>query len=480
VSKELRLPGTVAEINGAAQGPGTGAFFDLDGTIIAGYSARFLTEDRMRNREYDPRDIVRTLGVMIAGGGLTTQTFEELLALGARAWKGRAVEDLDEMGLRLFEKKVADVIYPEMRDIVLAHQRRGHTVVLTSSATTFQVEPVAAYLGIEHVLCNRFLTEDGVLTGEVESPVVWGPGKADAVQRFAADRGVEMERSYFYADGNEDLALMYLVGNPRPTNPGEKLEKIAKKRGWPVLKFSSRGAGSTVRTLLGVGSLLPIAGTAVGLGLLRRNKRVGLNFLSRSWIDVLFRLNGVELNIIGGENAWASRPAVFIFNHRNGFDPFIATRIVEKDFTAVAKAELRKDPIVGTFGRLADIAFVERSNPTAAVDALKPIEEMAAKGLSVIISPEGTRLDTREVGPFKKGAFRIAMAAGIPIVPIVIRNAELIAGRNASTFNPGTVDVAVLPPIPTTNWKLKDLGKHVAEVRQSYLDLLANWPVSDG
>ncbi len=480
MTQEMRLPGTVAEIDASAEGPVTGAFFDLDGTIIAGFSARFLAEDRMRKREYDPRDIVRTLGVMIAGGGLNPQTFEELLTMGARAWKGRAVEDLDEMGLRLFEQKVADVIFPEMQAIVLAHQRRGHTIALTSSATKFQVEPVAAYLGIDHVLCNQFVTEDGVLTGEIETPVVWGPGKADAVQRFATEHGVEIGRSYFYADGNEDLALMYLVGNPRPTNPGEKLEKIAKKRGWPILKFTSRGAGSTVRALIGIGSLLPIAGTAVGLGVLRRNKRAGLNFLSRTWLDTLFRVNGINLNVVGRENAWESRPAVFVFNHRNGVDPFIATRIVEKDFTAVAKAELRNDPIVGTFGRVADVAFVERSNPAAAVNALKPIEEMAAKGLSVIISPEGTRLDTREVGPFKKGAFRIAMAAGIPIVPIVIRNAEMIAGRDATSFNPGTVDVAVLPPIPTANWTLKDLNKHVAEVRQLFLDTLADWPNSDG
>ena len=65
--------------------------------------------------------------------------------------------------------------------------------------------------------------------------------------------------------------------------------------------------------------------------------------------------------------------------------------------------------------------------------------------------PEGTRLDTKEVGPFKKGPFRIAMAAGIPLVSIVIRNAEMIGGRNATTMNPGSVDVAVLPPISTAD-----------------------------
>jgi putative phosphoserine phosphatase/1-acylglycerol-3-phosphate O-acyltransferase len=94
-----------------------------------------------------------------------------------------------------------------------------------------------------------------------------------------------------------------------------------------------------------------------------------------------------------------------------------------------------------------------------------------------MIAPEGTRLDTTSVGPFKKGPFRIAMAAGIPIVPIVIRNAEIIAARNSTTMNPGTVDVAVFPPIPVSDWTIDTLPDRIAEVRQLYLDTLADWPV---
>ena len=64
---------------------------------------------------------------------------------------------------------------------------RGHTVVLSSSALTVQVEPVARFLGIKNVLSNKFETDDdGVITGEVLKPIIWGPGKARAVQAFAA------------------------------------------------------------------------------------------------------------------------------------------------------------------------------------------------------------------------------------------------------------------------------------------------------
>jgi putative phosphoserine phosphatase/1-acylglycerol-3-phosphate O-acyltransferase len=126
-----------------------------------------------------------------------------------------------------------------------------------------------------------------------------------------------------------------------------------------------------------------------------------------------------------------------------------------------------------------DTAFIDRDDPKAAIESLRKIEELARKGLSVLIAPEGTRLDTTEVGPFKKGPFRIAMSAGIPIVPIVIRNAEVIAERNSSTFNPGTVEVAVFPPIPVDDWTTENLEERIAEVRQLYLDTLKDWPHDD-
>jgi putative phosphoserine phosphatase/1-acylglycerol-3-phosphate O-acyltransferase len=464
---------TLAQIGASRAGRDVGAFFDLDGTLIAGYSARHI------ERERRPRasELLRTLALLVRSG-ITEESFAELMELGSAEWRGRTDEDLDEMALRMFEQNIRDLIYPEMREIVEAHQARGHTVALSSSASSFQVEPVARYLGIDNVLCNRFVSENGVLTGEVVRPVLWGPGKARAVQVFAAERGIDLGRSYFYADGNEDTALMYLVGHPRPTNPGKQLAKVAERRGWPVLRFTSRGSSPVqlVRSVVGTGAGIPIIGLGVGIGLAKRDKRAGINFVFERWLDVMFAANNVRTNVVGEENAWAQRPAVFLVNHRTTFDGIVAMRIVRKDFTAVAKAEIGESRVSGALGRFMDIAFVDRSDTAAAVAALEPIEELARKGLSVLIAPEGTRRQERELGPFKKGAFRIAMAADLPIVPIVVRNAEVIGGHNAYALHPGTVDVAVLEPISVKDWKVEELGERVEEVRQLYVDTLASWP----
>ncbi len=479
-SKELRLPGSVAEVMASPPGPRVGAFFDVDGTLVAGFTGVILTRERFRNGDMGIGELVS----MVAAGlnhQFGRMEFEGLINKATEVLRGRPLSDLQQIGERLFAEKIEKRIYPEMRDLVHAHLERGHTVVLSSSALTIQVEPVARFLGIPNTLTNRFdVDEDGVLTGKVITPILWGPGKANAVQKFAAEHDIDLKDSYFYADGDEDLALMHLVGNPRPTNPGDKMAEVARKRGWPILRFNSRGRGGLlgqVRTLLGVGSIVPAAYGAVGWGLLTRSRRRGVNFFTTAFPQMLLGLNGVRLNVLGEENLKKQRPAVFIFNHRNNFDPVVVASLLKDNWTGVGKKELESDPIVGTLGKLVDTVFIDRDDPKKAVEALQQAEQLTKKGISVMIAPEGTRLDTRSVGQFKKGPFRLAMAAGVPIVPIVIRNAEVLSARNSSTLHPGTVDIVVYPPLSLQGWTLDNLPEKIAEVRQLYLDTLADWPV---
>jgi putative phosphoserine phosphatase/1-acylglycerol-3-phosphate O-acyltransferase len=479
-SRDMRLPGSVAEVMASPAGPRIGAFFDLDGTLVAGFTAVILTQERFRSRDMGVGELIS----MIAAG-LTHQLggmeFEDLIEKASAALRGRSYSDLLQIGERLFAEKIEKRIYPEMRELVQAHLDRGHTVVLSSSALTIQVEPVARFLGISNTLTNRFeIDDDGALTGKVIRPILWGPGKANAVQEFATENKIDLARSYFYADGDEDVALMYLVGNPRPTNPGDKMREVARKRGWPILQFNSRGSGGLigqVRNLLGASAIVPAAYGAVSWGLLTRNRRRGVNFFTSAFPQLLLAINGVNLNVLGEENLTKKRPAVFIFNHRNNFDPVIVGALVKDNWTGVGKKELANDPVMGTLGKLVDTVFIDREDPKAAVASMKEAEKLAKNGLSVVIAPEGTRLDTRSVGAFKKGPFRLAMSAGVPIVPIVVRNAEAISARDSSTLHPGTVDIVVYPPMSLADWTLDDLTERIAEVRQLFVDTLENWPV---
>ena len=468
------LPGSVAEIAASPEGPTVGAFFDFDGTLMAGFSATHLSKARFRARDVGFRELVQTVAVGIRAG-VGRAGFDDLLQIGADAWKGRDHADLEAMGERLFEEAIADLVFPEMRALVVAHLDRGHTVVLSSSATEYQVEPVARYLGIDRVLCNRYVKSDGVLTGELQRPVIWGPSKAGAVQQLAAEAGVDLARSYFYADGDEDVALMHLVGHPRPTNPRKGLAKVARARGWPILRFtsraSSRGLGGRARQVAGVAALVPAAAAGAAVGLVRRDRAAALNVTRPRWLSAVLAIHGVELRVVGREHLSSPRPAVFLYNHRNHVDPFIAASLVARDFTAVAAPELAHDRVIGTFGRLGDVTFADADDPEV-------VAAVATRGLSVVVPAEGPAADTVTVGPFQPDAFRLAIATGTPVVPVVIRNAELVAGRTASTVVPGVVDVAVLAPVPVDGWSVETIDDHVADVRRRFLDALAHWPAT--
>jgi WS/DGAT/MGAT family acyltransferase len=188
-------------------------------------------------------------------------------------------------------------------------------------------------------------------------------------------------------------------------------------------------------------------------------------------------LAGVRLDVRGAEHL-TDRPAVFLFNHQSQLDVLILAKLLRGGFTGVAKKELANSPGFGLMFRLADVAFVDRHDTAQARQALQPAVQKLRAGISLAIAPEGTRSATPALGPFKKGAFHVAMQAGVPIVPIVIRNSGELMWRGATTIHAGTVQVAVLPPVPTTGWVAAELDKHVHQVRGQYLATLANWPAA--
>ncbi len=470
------------EVDTGPAGPAVGAFFDLDGTLVAGYTAAAQTRDRLRRRDLRVVEFLTIVDLAVQFR-LGRRAFETLIEGSALTVRGRPAREVDEMGERIFRQSVADLVYPEMRELVRAHQRRGHTVVLSSSALTNQVAPVARSLGIGHIVCNRLVAdEQGLLTGEVEQPVVWGPTKASGVQQFAAEHQVDLGASYFYADGDEDLSLMRLVGHPRPVNPGPALAKEAGRRGWPVLRFRSRGSGGLsgiARRLASVSSIGPLGVVALGIGLARRNKRAGVNFLTRVWPGTVLALNGIKLNVTGAEHLTERRPAVFLFNRRSSADVFLVAALLRDNWTGATAGEVPRSRVFGQLGRVLDVMFVDRGHPGAGSAARRPLEAAVSRGLSILVAPEGNRPGTRGVGPFKRKAFLIAMAAGLPVVPIVIRNSELVAGRQSVKLNPGTVDIAVLPPVSVAHWNSRNLRDRIARVQADYQRTLAHWPAQE-
>jgi putative phosphoserine phosphatase/1-acylglycerol-3-phosphate O-acyltransferase len=169
-----------------------------------------------------------------------------------------------------------------------------------------------------------------------------------------------------------------------------------------------------------------------------------------------------------------------VFNHQSKIDAIIVGKLLRAGFTGVAKKEAAAVPGFGQFFRFAGVAFVDRGNIAQAKAALAPaVAKIRGEGLSLVIAPEGTRSPTPRLGPFKKGAFHIAMQAKVPMVAVVLRNAGEVMWRSAQTIRPGTVDVVVHPPIDTRKWRIETINDHVREVRDLFVRTLDDWP-TDG
>jgi putative phosphoserine phosphatase/1-acylglycerol-3-phosphate O-acyltransferase len=143
---------------------------------------------------------------------------------------------------------------------------------------------------------------------------------------------------------------------------------------------------------------------------------------------------------------------------------------LRRDLAGVGKKEIGDVPVLGKLMQLGGTVLIDRENSKSAREAMEPLVDVLQKeGRSVCIAPEGTRSTSTNLGRFKKGAFYLAMQAGVPIVPIVIHNAIDVAPRGQYVFRPATVKVSVLPPVDTRGWTAATMNEHVESVRDMFL-----------
>lgn len=469
----------LAEVALARRGRRVAAFFDFDGTMIEGYSALALMQHRARSRELSPPEMARLVVV-----GLEAATgradFERVMRVGVRAFRGRDVSDMAELGESLLRSSLGGALYTDARRLVAAHRARGHRVVIASSALPFQIEPLARELMVNDVLCTQLECEGGVLTGEVAGPILWGEGKAEAIRRFAARARIDVTQSFAYGNGGEDIDFLSIVGRPRPINPSPELARVAEERGWPITRFIGPprpGPVEITRTVGAFGAFAVAFGTGVALGVLNRSRRDGMNVTMSTGSELALSLAGVRMNVEGEQHLWSHRPAVFIMNHQSLLDGFVVMKLLRGNVTGVAKREVAGQPVLGQFARLANMAFIDRGDRDQARKALEPVVQRLREGYSIAIAPEGTRSPTPRVGRFKKGAFHMAMRGGVPIVPIVIRNTGELLWRGSTFIRPGTIDVVVHEPISVADWSVEELDERIGEVRELFVRTLADWPV---
>lgn len=175
---------------------------------------------------------------------------------------------------------------------------------------------------------------------------------------------------------------------------------------------------------------------------------------THAWTRILVWAGGVRIVLHGTENL-VKEPRVYASNHVSWFDVFVLASVIPR-YKFVAKAELFRIPIFGPGARAVGTIPIHRENRKAAFGAYEEAAGRIRGGDSVIVFPEGTRGTTYALRPFKKGPFVLAIAAQVPVVPVLVHGTIAVQSRESWVVRGGTVHVHFLEPIPTAGMDYED------------------------
>jgi len=219
------------------------AFFDLDKTLMAGSSgmqfARVATRHGLVGRRQLASWGLEHLRYRLRG--TTDARTTEVLRVARELIAGVPARSFERMNPEVMAA-ILPRVYPQMLDEVYAHQDAGRPTFIVSAAGSGVVEPLAGVLGMDGGVGTRYEVDaDGTLTGRFDGPFVYGKGKVEAMQIFAAEHGIDLAISYAYSDSISDLPMLRAVGNPVVVNPDPPVLEIAREEGWQALRFERLG-----------------------------------------------------------------------------------------------------------------------------------------------------------------------------------------------------------------------------------------------
>jgi HAD superfamily hydrolase (TIGR01490 family) len=210
------------------------ALFDIDGTLIARNSAPLYMQHLRRSGQARRRDVLRSFYYLLRYK-LGSLNLDRALEESMNFIRGKNEAAIRDDCVQWYGDVIRQYVFPAMAATVEVHRAAGHVPAILTSATCYLAEPLAADLGIRHLLVTKLVVRDGHFTGEAVRPVCYGPGKIYWAERFAEAQDVDLGRSFFYTDSISDLPVLERVGEPRVVNPDPLLRREAQRRGWPVL-----------------------------------------------------------------------------------------------------------------------------------------------------------------------------------------------------------------------------------------------------
>lgn len=184
------------------------------------------------------------------------------------------------------------------------------------------------------------------------------------------------------------------------------------------------------------------------------------------WARIFCWLSLVRVTVRGRENIDRKTSYVFVANHQGAYDIFAVYGYLGHNFKWMMKRSLRKIFLVGYTCERAGHIFVDRSSPTAVRHTIETAEKRLRDGMSLVVFPEGARTFDGRMGPFKKGAYQLALEFKLPLVPITIDGSFNVMPRTSKLPRPGHVILTIHHPISAPRTEA-DRENIMAETREA-------------
>jgi HAD superfamily hydrolase (TIGR01490 family) len=215
--------------------------FDLDGTLIPIDSDHAFGDFLVAQGWVDGADFKRRNDAFYADYSAGKLDLAAYVDFATSAWRDRPQEALMAMRERFVRECMQPVITPQARELVEHHRAAGDLIALVTATNEFVTRPLADAFGIETLIAVELERDgQGRITGAIRGTPSFQAGKIRRVDDWLASLGHrfgDFERTTFYSDSTNDLPLLERVSHPVATNPGPALERIARERGWPLLKL---------------------------------------------------------------------------------------------------------------------------------------------------------------------------------------------------------------------------------------------------
>jgi len=211
-----------------------------------------------------------------------------------------------------------------------------------------------------------------------------------------------------------------------------------------------------------VTAVLSIA--ALGLSFVLPSRAVG-KLCAVPWARILALMTPMRLRVEGRENIDPRQSYVLVSNHQSQYDILVLYGWLGIDFRWVMKQELRSVPAIGMACERLDHIFIDRSDHAAALAALEDAKKKIVDGTSVMFFPEGTRSRDGRLKRFKRGAFRMAVDLGLPILPLTVTGTRNVLPADTADLMPGRARLIIHPPVSVDGKTVEDCQDLCDEVR---------------